>query len=228
MNLIELSQELLKAVKAGQESSSLVVQLKNTSLERLLIDLESDDQKKTFWINLYNAFTIILLKPEPSVITNMMKRKVFFNQKQIIVAGIPFSLNDIEHHLLRKSRVWWSKGYLKKPIVNELEKQLRVKRLDPRIHFALNCGGASCPPIRYYEEAKINEQLDIATQAFLHSEVYTNKGLNTIKVSRLFNWYIGDFGGKKGIISFLKRYNMVSKQENPQIIYADYSWEPSR
>lgn len=30
-------------------------------------------------------------------------------------------------------------------------KKLAVSNLDYKIHFALNCGGKICPPIRFYE-----------------------------------------------------------------------------
>lgn len=33
--------------------------------------------------------------------------------------------------------------------------------LDPRIHFALNCGARGCPPIRYYEADALDERLDL-------------------------------------------------------------------
>ena len=32
--------------------------------------------------------------------------------------------------------------------------KVALSELDPRIHFALNCGARSCPPIRVYTEEK--------------------------------------------------------------------------
>jgi len=226
MKLVEISQNLLQAAKTKNGVFNNVKHLSTLSLGQLLISLETDEKKKTFWINIYNSFAIILLQPNPKIILNPLKRKKFFNKKQIVIAGIYFSLNDIEHNILRKSRIWWSKGYLKKYFVNELEKNLRVVKLDPRIHFALNCGGMGCPPIRFYEVKKINQQLDIATQAFLFSEAKNDKKTNTIQLSKLFNWYIGDFGGKNGIIKFLKSYKIIGATENPHIIYSSYNWDP--
>lgn len=226
MKLVKISQDLLQAAKTNNRIILYVEHLNKLSLGQLLISLETDEKKKTFWINIYNSFAIILLQPNPRIILNPLKRKTFFNKKQIEIAGIKLSLNDIEHNILRKSRIWWSKGYLKKYFVSELEKNLRVTNLDPRIHFALNCGGMGCPPIRFYEVKKINHQLDIATQAFLFSEAKNDKDSNTIKLSKLFNWYIGDFGGKNGIIKFLKHHKIISSSENPHIIYSSYNWDP--
>ena len=39
--------------------------------------------------------------------------------------------------------------------------------LDPRIHFALNCGAKSCPPIRVYSTPNLDSQLNRASASFL-------------------------------------------------------------
>lgn len=226
MDLIKVSQDLLGAAKTKKDFSLNKSLLHNISANQLMVSLKTDDKKKAFWINIYNGFALDLLRPNPKVILNSIARKRFFRKKQITIAGCIFSLNDIEHQILRKSRVWWSKGYLKNGLVSDFEKQLRVEKLDPRIHFALNCGGKGCPPIRYYEANDIDNQLDIATQAFLFSEVKNDANSNTVLVSRLFNWYIGDFGGKLGIIDFLKKYKVIGMKENPKLVYNDYNWEP--
>ena len=42
-----------------------------------------------------------------------------------------------------------------------------VLDLDPRIHFALNCGAKSCPPIRVYSPPNLDSQLNRAAASFL-------------------------------------------------------------
>tara|TARA_B100000809_G_scaffold259526_1_gene304719 strand:- start:5231 stop:5920 length:690 start_codon:yes stop_codon:yes gene_type:complete len=226
MNLIDISQQLLKASKTTSSVTSLLNQLEKISLSQLQIELDNDDKRKAFWINIYNAFATIYLKPEPTIILNPIKRKQFFNKKRIQISTCTFSLNDVEHQILRKSKIWWGKGYLKQPFVHPCFKKLRVNEFDARIHFALNCGGFGCPPIRYYKNETINEQLEMATQAFLFSETKKEPAKKQIKISKLFSWYIGDFGGTKGIISFLKKYEIITDLENPKIIYSVYNWEP--
>jgi len=226
MNLIDISQQLLKAAKSTSSVTALLNQLEKISLSQLQIELDTDDKRKAFWINIYNAIATIYLKPEPTIILNPIKRKQFFNKKRIQIGTCTFSLNDVEHQILRKSKIWWGKGYLKQPIVHSCFKKLRVDKFDARIHFALNCGGLGCPPIRFYKNETINEQLEMATQAFLFSETIKEPAKNQIKISKLFSWYIGDFGGTKGIISFLKKYEIITNLENPKIIYSAYNWEP--
>lgn len=42
--------------------------------------------------------------------------------------------------------------------------------MDPRIHFALNCGAASCPPIRIYTPESLDFGLAAAASAFCAGE----------------------------------------------------------
>jgi hypothetical protein len=46
-----------------------------------------------------------------------------------------------------------------------------VRPVDARIHFALNCGAASCPAIKLYSLDTLEEGLTAATEAFCASEV---------------------------------------------------------
>ena len=225
MNLIEISQQLLKLSKCEECVTPHLNKVSELSLSELTKELDTDNKRKAFWINLYNAYATIYLKPNPEVILKPISRKLFFNKKIIHFKNCSFSLNEIEHYILRKSKIWWSKGYLSKVLIKKCFYQLRVQQLDARIHFALNCGGLGCPPIRFYEAENLDKQLDIATKAFLFSEV--KKENNTLKISKLFNWYIGDFGGKDGLIQFFQKYNILkSENASPKIVYAEYNWEP--
>ena len=41
-----------------------------------------------------------------------------------------------------------------------------INPMDPRIHFALVCGAKSCPPIKLYTPALLEEGLAAAAAAF--------------------------------------------------------------
>ena len=222
---LSISQQLIKAVKAKQDYSEIAETLSQIKKEELINRLSSDNAKKAFWLNIYNAFNIIMLANDPKVILNRISRKIHFTKKEINIVGYWLSLDDIEHGMIRNSKVWWSKGYLRKPFVSDLEKKLRVKSLDPRIHFALNCGAESCPAIRFYTDETVNEQLDLATRTFLQNEVEYDSYSHTLRLSQLFNWYMGDFGGKKGIRDFLRQYR-IDTPSNTKFEFSNYSWEP--
>src|SRR5687767_15674460 len=83
-DLIKVSQQLLLAAKTKESIDSFVNILQNISEEDLRDDLKSDNLKKAFWINLYNAYTQIILTKNPDFYKN---RSSFFGSKQILIAG---------------------------------------------------------------------------------------------------------------------------------------------
>jgi thiol-disulfide isomerase/thioredoxin len=219
--LIKLSQDFMYAAKTNEDVTSYIEKLKTISYKTLVDSLPTDNDKKAFWINLYNAYVISSLYKNAEQYNDRSK---FFKAKNIVVAGKTFSLDKIEHGILRRSKIKWSLGYLSKLFPGKTEKQLRVKKLDYRIHFALNCGARSCPPIAFYKNATINTQLDVATKAYLTSEVQYNKENNTLKLPALMNWFRRDFGGKRKIISLLKEKNIVELTTKPTIKFKPYDW----
>jgi hypothetical protein len=106
-------------------------------------------------------------------------------------------LDDIEHGILRRSKVKWSFGYFNKLFPSAFEKKHRVDTLDYRIHFSLNCGAISCPPIAFYKPEQLDKQLEVATKVYLSGEAAYNEADNTVALPALMGWFRGDFGGKK-------------------------------
>ena len=145
----KLSQQLLQAVKLAEKTNAIVAKLASISIDVLQAELNHDSKKKAFWINIYNAFGQRLLNNPEAANKNRLQMFLLFNRKEIVIAGQPLSLNMIEHHYFRRSKVLWSRGYIKRWFPTGFEKKVRVDRLDPRIHFALNCGAKSCPPSRF-------------------------------------------------------------------------------
>jgi hypothetical protein len=140
------------------------------------------------------------------------------------VAGKTFSLDKIEHGILRKSKIKWSLGYLNKLFPGNTEKQLRVSKLDYRLHFALNCGAKSCPPIAFYNPENLNAQLDIAAKAYLSAEALYTKESNILQLPALVSWFRRDFGGKKKIVALLKQKNIIDAAVQPEIKFKKYDW----
>lgn len=126
--------------------------------------------------------------------------------------------------MLRRSRIWWAKGYLKKPFPSAFERTARVKEPDPRIHFALNCGAVSCPPVYPYHPENVEDDLEKVTLDFLSTEM-EEKG-KEVWVSSLFKMYPGDFGGKKGILDFLERRGLIRNLKDRRLHFLPYDWAP--
>lgn len=79
------------------------------------------------------------------------------------MAGQPLSPNAIEHGMLRRSALLVGLGYLRNPFPSRFERALRVRRPDPRVHFALDCGARSCPPLATWTVATLDHDLERAT-----------------------------------------------------------------
>ncbi|MCY7410874.1 MAG: DUF547 domain-containing protein [Chitinophagales bacterium] len=223
INAIALSIQLLLATQSRTDVQPIKDELAKISIDSLSIELNDDDVIKTFWINCYNYYVRILIRENSPDLYTQSARTAFFSNKLIVIAGQQLSLNDIEHGMLRHSKIWWSLGYLNKFSGSKFEKQFRVP-LDYRIHFALNCGASSCPPVRFYEPDKINDQLDIAMRSFLSAEVKFNQETNTATISQILGWYKGDFGGKNGIKNLLRDEKLIPKTKRVKIAYSTYDW----
>lgn len=217
VNSNKLSEALLLAVKMEHPIQDLAKKLAGLYLSELSGQLKNDQYKKAFWINIYNAFFQILRK------VDQVDKSNIYTGKFIEIAGHQFSLDDIEHGILRRYRYKFSLGYFPNPFADSLIKKLAVDLMDYRIHFALNCGAESCPPIAFYSSNKIEAQLENATLSFLESETQIDEIKKEIHISKLFKWYHGDFGGNRGIRKILgQKLNLDTK--GFKLKYNNYSW----
>lgn len=216
--LIQLSESLLMQVKVQKETQAIEKELVIFPLSELEKGLPDDNAKKTFWINIYNAYYQLLYTREKK------ENPEIFTEKLITIANTSFSLDDIEHGILRKYRWKYSLGYLENIFTSSFIKGLAVDTIDYRIHFALNCGAKSCPPIAFYQYEKIDEQLDKASRSFLLSETEIDDTNKTLTTSMILSWFRGDFGGKKGIKTILgKLFN--KNLADYSVDFKAYNWE---
>ena len=218
MTINQLSEQLLLQVKMQEPTAKAISHLAALPLASLQATLDSDTRKKALWINIYNAFFQIL-RTERQV-----GKPAIYHQKLVSIAGQAFSLDDIEHGILRKYRFKWALGYLPDPFASALVKKLAVSKLDYRIHFALNCGAKSCPPIAFYSPEKLEHQLDLAARSFLESETAVFPEKKEVHVTRLFQWFLGDFGGRSGIRRILKEI-MKLETTGMKLVFKKYDWE---
>jgi len=200
---------LLKAhVKLKADKTSSVVDYQNfneNSLDSYLKKVSSiskkefntfnKNQKLSFLINSYNAYTIkLILKNYPIKSIKDTGVRSFSNPLKnpwkmnfFTFLGKKRSLDDLEHKLARGD--------------DELNK-------DPRIHFAFNCASIGCPALqdRAFVASKLDEQLDQAAIGFLsdRSRNKFNLEKKRVEVSDIFKWYGDDF--KRGKYSSLEDF----------------------
>ncbi len=211
---LELSQQLLSAARKG-ETRDARKQLAEMAPAELYGTEEG--KRKAFWLNTYNAYVQVMLD-EMEWLYRIKPAFYYFRKARI--AGKKLSLNRIEHGMLRHSKLSFGFGYLDKPLVPGYEKKARVE-LDPRIHFALNCGASSCPPIQFYSE-NVDAELDTATESYLSREVKEEEGI--LLLPRMFLWFRGDFGGRPGIMEFLEEHDAIEAGTEPKLEYRSYDW----
>ena len=148
----------------------------------------SAPSRLSLFANIYNALivhaTAVIGPPED----NTYAREIFFSGRsgaRYCIGGINFSPDDIEHGILRAdtrhpySTPTGQNSYWKRPPVADRvaydeyteKKKLSLLELDPRIHFLLNCGATSCPPIKVLK-ADPEPALRIAAASYLMSETH--------------------------------------------------------
>jgi len=173
-------------------------------------------ERKAFWINAYNAFTIeLILRNYPVASIRKISgpfgspwKKRFFK-----IDGRDMSLDDIEHGILRE----------------------RKEFQDARVHFALVCASKGCPPLQpfAFSADKLDDQLETVTKAYLTDPEKTpfNTSTDTISLIRIMDWYGGDFKRDAGSVkAFVKKY-VPPVGEKTRIEFTPYDWslnEPDR
>jgi len=204
-------------------------------LQRVDLTTLNHNDKLAFWINIYNALVLhgFIANGPPQ---NAVQRNNFFYRTKYQIAGHMYSLNDIEHGILRGNSV--PPGAVLRLIRGHDPRRIHVfYRVDPRIHFALNCGARSCPPIKVYTSEKIDRQLTIAAINFLDSETQVNESTNTVTLSKIMYWYYSDFADNDvDLLKFISQYITEEDKKEPllrmlneaphkiKVNFAPYDW----
>lgn len=219
---VSQSIDLLRSIKSRADVSLLIQELEDLSVSILSEALVTDAQKIVFWVNIYNSFILLRLREDPALYQD---RKAFFTRPRLTIAGQILSFDDVEHGFLRKSKMKYSLGYIDKLTVSEFEQRMRVEKVDWRIHMALNCGAVSCPPIYVFTLDNLDERLSERARHFLTAYTRFNPVSNQVEVTALMKMFHHDFGGRSGIRSILRAFEIIPPESNPQIRYASYNWE---
>lgn len=214
-SLLKQSEKFLNNIREGIPTADIELELAKLDKKKLLSGLNNEKAKNTFWLNMYNGWFQILAAAKQNDSIDV------FSQKKIKIAGILFTLNEIEHGILRRDfkDIKGSSNYL-------FVKQLAVSKVDYRMHFALNCGAKSCPPIATYNYKELTKQLDRVTFSFLSSNTQVNDHAREVYVTELMNWYNADFGGNAGIHRIIKKV-LKKNTAGYTIKYSAYNWEAS-
>jgi hypothetical protein len=178
--------------------------------QRLPVSQYSLRQQRAFWLNLYDAGTVLAVFDAGLPHDSHRLRKLRA-AKRFIVEGQALSLDDIENHILRPR---WR---------------------DPRtveVLYRASRGGPELPP-QAFDGEHLDEQLDAAARAFVNSGRAAQLQHGRLIVCSLYRWYRTDFGGDGGtadraIIAHLQQYAVPALAEplrdSARIAAFAYDW----
>lgn len=185
--------KIFKAQYLNQEKvdQTLIQQYLEDLAKVDLSQLQSDSAKIAFWVNVYNGLTNYWVIKK-GIKKSMLEKPFLVMFSKVTIGGHRFSLDDIEHGVLRKNRRSLYK-LCKQFSKRDPRRALMVEHLDYRIHFALNCGAKSCPAIAFYKEELLEQQLQIAEESFIEQEFLVNDAEKILACSKIFWLYKKDF-----------------------------------
>ena len=165
----------------------------------------SKNKQKAFWMNAYNAYTIkkILEKyPLKSIRSIKEKGKGAWDIPFANVGGKTYSLNHIEHKILR------------------------AKLFDPRVHVGVNCASGSCPKLnnKAFTEANVEAELEALMKYFVNDATRNKITPKKLGLSEIFNWYKADFTKKGSLVDYLNKYSNTKIEPKAKISHLTYNW----
>jgi hypothetical protein len=115
----------------------------------------------------------------------------------------------------------------KQVTLNQLEKEMLMKQFaDPRLHFVLVCAAKGCPKLASfaYKGKELESQLESQTRKVINDPDFIRLSGPTAQVSKIFDWYAADYGGKEQVIPFIQKYLLKKVKLNPKYSFYEYDW----
>jgi glutaredoxin len=216
------------------------------ALEEAICELQAVDYERmhyrlklAFSINLYNlmikyAFIKVGVGAKSSTRNAFFNRVAFQLGSSRGVGSYLLSFHDLENGILRGNRK--APFALRRPFSNDDSRlSLVMPRVDNRIHFALNCGASSCPPVINFTADGVLEELRVVARAFCEDVANVDVDGSTLYLSKIFYWYNEDFGGTpmhiaESVLGFLKgsekaaKLSLLVASGNMRVKYNTYDW----
>jgi hypothetical protein len=182
-----------------------------------------------FWLNVFNSLVVRDIA-ELAQSETVKEVEAFFERPRVRVAGFGYSLDDIEHGLLRGNV---PKFGAKRPPMARDDPRLAHTPLayDERMHFGLFSAGRSSPALRVFDGGHVDRELEDAAEGYLRQEVRVEQDGALVILPRQFYWYREDFGGEQLALGFaLARLDDESvdkvdaRRGKVKVRYADFDW----
>ena len=140
-------------------------------------------EQKAYWLNLYNAGLVFIVASNYPLDTvrDIKPWKIKF----ITIEDNLLTLDNIEHGILR-------------PIY-----------MDNRVHYGFACASIGCPSLSRtaFTGTNVDAQLRQLGMDFINHERGAKLEGSTLFLSRIFKWYLDDFGGsEEALIEYIKYF----------------------
>lgn len=179
---------------------------------------------EALFINAYNAYIVRTILDRVSENGNFEIESIrdiedVFTREAHVVGGFRLSLDNIEHNILRPTF------------------------RDPRLHFAVNCASLSCPPLPTdaFEGERIEDQLESAAKNALGNPDYAAVEGDALLLTKILEWYGGDFvnpdyrGSERSLPAFVSKYAnddvrrfLEERNNEADVRFRDYDWKLNR
>lgn len=242
-NLLIIIQKHLSRFDTPLPPSALIRELGTLSRTKAFNDWEealavlqkvalvlSQTERLSFWVNCYNTLALHALiksaQQQIDPLDSIFYRKSFFTTHKYLISDLLFSLDDIEHGILRPLN-----QYFEETDSRSLHKLVKP---DSRIFSVLSCCTLSSPSIIVINPKIVEKTLNFATQQYFQRSVRIQKGV--IVLPKLCYWYKADYNiTTTNVLDFvtpvltLQQSNQLHEATNRkgelQIEYMDYSWD---
>jgi hypothetical protein len=193
-------------------------------LKRLVIRAQT-----AFWLNVFNAVVLRDIA-ELAGAARLRDIEKFFEAPRVRLAGFTYSLDEIEHGLLRGNVPKF--GARRAPMQRDDPRLAHTPlAFDERVHFGLYCAGRSSPALRVFDAGGVDRELEQASEDYLRREIRVEQDGALVVLPRQFHWYREDFGGEQAGLAFaLARLDeetadlVDGRRGRVKVRYADFDW----
>jgi len=190
-----------EAVKTDADLRAFVDQLAQISPNTHPALFPSRADSLAFWVNAYNACVLAgVAKAYPiSSVTEIAPAFGFFKTYQFVVGGRRFTLDQIEHEIIRP------------------------RFADPRIHAAINCAAVSGPRLlnKVFTPDELDDQLNAVMRDMIRNPMHVqiDRETGVVNLSAIFDWFSSDF------TSYVQAHEAGETGKHPKTLaYQRYSF----
>jgi hypothetical protein len=218
----------LKESQEFQEYKAAAAQLQKCDPS----SLQDRNERLAFWMNVYN-FLVIDGILEWDVKTDVRNTKGFFTRTGYLIGKHVFSLDDIEHGILRNNQRH-PYTLFRQFSSSDPRKEFCISPLESCIHCCLACGTKSSPPLVVYLPKNLDKQLGRVVDYFLSTQAMRlDLAKQELWLDRTFYWYRKDFEEREGnLFDFVlgvvqdenTRQLLQENRKKLKIRFMEYDW----